>query len=857
MIVEQNVLIESLATISQGVVVTDLEQRIIYSNKAFSDITGYSRQEFIGRNCKFLQGDKTDPATTAAIRMAIDAGQEFSAEILNYTKAGETFWNDLIVTPVRDASGKLIRFIGISRDITARKAAEASLVAMEQNHRFLLDRVQAAVVVHKATTEILFANVLASELLGIDQDKMPGAADTDRRWDFFREDGTLLPISEYPVNRALSTKSVVQSHVLGVRRPSDQKLLWLMCSAYPILDSFHQTTQVVVSFTDVTSLKQAERSFQKSEERLRLVLRGANDAAWDWDLLSQDLYYSPRWWQMVGHAPNAMPSSIAVWKRFVHPRDLSQAIKVLDRALKSSANSYEVEFRLRHADGHYVPVLSRAFILRDQSGKPIRVSGTNTDLTERKLAESQINKLAYYDPLTDLPNRRSMTERLRKSLKTSARSRQHGALLFIDLDNFKILNDTRGHDAGDVLLQQAAQRLRRCVRDSESVGRMGGDEFVLVLENLGYGVDEAGMKTKGIAQKIRDALAFPYTIDGSEYRCTPSIGITLFKGANTSFKNVMKQADLAMYQAKAAGRNTVRFFDATMQRAADERHALESDLRSALSAGQMDVHYQPQIDSTGAMVGAEVLLRWDHPVRGSVPPGIFIPIAEASGLIIDLGNWVLTSACRQLSIWAADSMASRLTLSVNVSIRQFKEPDFVDQVLSILAATGANPARLKLEVTETLLAENIEDVMIKMGRLRETGIAFALDDFGTGYSSLAYLQRLPLDEIKIDRSFVQDVTQNENAATIVRIIISLCQTLGFSVIAEGVETEAQRRFLAEHGCHKYQGFIFGKPVPGNVFLALMTQKRFSTLLCTAVAHRKSLSNSETPVLQRASNHKRW
>jgi predicted signal transduction protein with EAL and GGDEF domain len=358
-----------------------------------------------------------------------------------------------------------------------------------------------------------------------------------------------------------------------------------------------------------------------------------------------------------------------------------------------------------------------------------------------------------------------------------------------------------------------ARRLRRCVGRAGIVARLGGDEFVVMLPNLALHGNAAGTIARTFARRIQNEICRPYKLGRREYRCTLSIGIATFSGSDLGVEEVFQHADLAMYEAKAAGRNTMRLFTESMQAAVDERLALETDFRHGLEAGQLVLYAQPQVDRAGTPVGAEVLVRWRHPRRGLVPPGVFIPMAEATGLILPLGQWVLEAACRTLSAWALSPRLAALSLSVNVSVRQFHEADFVDGVLAVLAETGANPARLKLEVTETIFAETLEEVVAKLDRLREHGIRFSIDDFGTGYASLRYLQRMPLDELKIDGSFVRDVLSNPNDAAIARIIISLTDNLGVSVVAEGVETEGQYRFLLEQGCEKFQGYLFGRPVP--------------------------------------------
>ena len=811
-----------LSTISEGILLADARGHVTFVNQSFTDLTGFTAADLLGKTCSAMQGPLTDPGTVQAIRTAIQAGKPFSGEILNYTKAGETFWNDLSITPVFE-QGVLTGFLGITRDSSARKEAGDAQASRERLYRFLFEHVQAGIVLHRANTEIIYANETALRLLGMSHDALLGAFYTDKHFEFIREDGSPMPLEEFPVARALSTRCVVKNLVLGLRHPDDRALVWVMCNAFPNLNGQGEPTEVVVSFTDVTELKQAERALAKSEERLSLVLRGANDAAWDWDMLADEPYYSPRWWQMIGYQPDELPVDSQLWKRRMHPDDLPRVTAALEGHLAGDTGSYEIEFRLQHRAGYYVPVLSHGFILRDASGRPTRISGTNTDLTERKRAEQQIHRLAYYDLLTALPNRRLLMERLGSIVSRPSSTREQGAMLFVDIDNFKLLNDTIGHDVGDQLLKQVTRRLHACVRSRDVLARLGGDEFVALLENLGHDSTDALQRAEGVARKIRDVLSLPYSLGSIDYRCTVSIGIALFDEGERGADTTLKHADLAMAQAKAAGKNTLRVFDPSMQVAVDERLALEHDLRTDLQVRRLQLHFQPQVDSTGRTVSAEVLLRWQHPVRGYVSPDEFIPIAEATGLILPLGEWVLESACRQLAAWADDPHMAHLSLSVNASVRQFHDPGFVACVLDILARTGADPARLVIEVTESLFAENMDEVIDRMARLRETGVRFSLDDFGTGYSSLSYLQRMPLDEIKIDRSFIFDITRSEHAATIARMIISLADNLHITVVAEGVETEPQRTYLHDHGCRHYQGYLFSEALPLDAFEARLRQ----------------------------------
>ena len=461
------------------------------------------------------------------------------------------------------------------------------------------------------------------------------------------------------------------------------------------------------------------------------------------------------------------------------------------------------------------------------AGTARRLHQTNDDLlheiAERKAVEKKVEDLAFFDPLTRLPNRRLLLDRMRQAMAGSARGGRSGAVLFVDLDNFKIVNDTRGHDAGDRVLIEVAQGLRTCVRDSDTVARLGGDEFVILLENLDEDPVDAAIQAKSVGEKIVRALNGAGASADAYPRVVASIGVATFSGSGIPAEELLKQADIAMYQAKTAGRNTMRFFDPEMQVSLAARTALEAAMRSGLQHGEFVLHYQPQVDSDHRIVGAEALLRWDRPGHGQVSPGDFIALAEETGLILPLGHWVLESACRQLVAWAAGEETRHIVVAVNVSARQFRQPHFVSQVMQVLGRTGADPRKLKLELTESMLLDNVDDVIAKMTALKARGLSFSLDDFGTGYSSLSYLKRLPLDQVKIDQSFVRDLLEDQNSAAIVQTIIALGRTMGMSVIAEGVETSDQRALLDALGCSTFQGYLFGRPVSVAAFDALMRE----------------------------------
>jgi diguanylate cyclase (GGDEF)-like protein/PAS domain S-box-containing protein len=563
----------------------------------------------------------------------------------------------------------------------------------------------------------------------------------------------------------------------------------------------------------------AQSQLKKNEEQYRLIVDMANESI----VVEQDgmlKFVNLKAQQMTGYSAEELTS-----------RPFVDFIYEDDKAMMKA--NY-----IKRINGEPLPERhTLRIVAKDGSVRWCEMSGARTerdghlatfnfitDITERKQAEDEIHLLAFFDPLTHLPNRRLLMDRLNSVLATSERSQLYGAVLFLDMDRFKTLNDTLGHDFGDLLLIEVAKRTQTCVRAVDTTARLGGDEFVVVLEEIDKNPEEAAYKIAFIAEKIRISLSSPYQLNQHIQHSSPSIGVCLFRGHEDSADTLLKHADMAMYQVKESGRNAVRFFDPAMQLEVETHAALETDLRTALSNRQLQLHYQIQVNAEHIPIGAEALLRWEHPERGMIPPSVFIPIAEESSLILDIGNWVMETAIIQLGLWAKREDAKNLTLAVNVSANQFKQDDFVEQISSLLHTHHVGASRLKLELTESVVLSDLNDVVIKMQALKAIGVCLSLDDFGTGYSSLSYLKRLPLDQIKIDQSFVRDIATDANDAVMVQTIIDLARNFRLNVIAEGVETEAQRLFLAKHGCLAYQGYLFGKPGPIESFEAALQQR---------------------------------
>lgn len=568
------------------------------------------------------------------------------------------------------------------------------------------------------------------------------------------------------------------------------------------------------------SVKKSQQALQASEAELKAIIEAIPVPLALNDEQGNIAYLNRAFIQLIGYTRDDIPTLEDWWPLAYPDPQYRQWVAEswqdnMDKAKRDNLPFSPMEINVRCKDG-----LERIFMIGVSAIKG-GFAGTHLvmlyDITERKASELEINSLAFYDPLTRLPNRRLLGDRLKQALATSARNERHGALLFIDLDNFKTLNDTLGHDIGDQLLKQVAQRLTACLRESETVARQGGDEFVVMLEELSDQVLLAAAQAESVGEKILASLSQPYQLGTHEYRSTASIGANLFKAHLQPMEELLKQADIAMYQAKRAGRNTLRFFDPGMQDTINTRASLEIELRKAHGEGDFQLYYQVQVDSSNRPFGAEALIRWMHAERGMVSPAQFIPMLEETGLILPVGLWVLETACTQLKAWQQDESSRDLVLAINVSAKQFHQSDFVAQVQAAVQRHDINPAKLKLELTESLLLDNIEETIATMNRLNDIGIQLSLDDFGTGYSSLQYLKRLPLDQLKIDQSFVRDITTDNNDNAIMRTIIAMAGSMNLSVIAEGVETEAQRQLLLENGCMHYQGYLFGKPVPIEQF----------------------------------------
>jgi diguanylate cyclase (GGDEF)-like protein/PAS domain S-box-containing protein len=712
----------------------------------------------------------------------------------------------------RNGEGQALRLSGTNTDLTARKQVEAKLLESEARYRALVEWSPIGIGVHQNGL-VVFANPAALSILGAkDEADLIG-----------------MPIKELvdPRFRSVVTDRVSHAYASGTPLPMqvekflrrDGRSIDVEVQASPVTHLGQPAIQV--NFVDVTEREKTESTLRDSEARFRALTELSSD--WYWE---QDEHF--RFTVLGGKVHNStgltMDQHLGKTRWEIPCLNMTETDWHAHRKILNAHQPFrDLEIRRPDTDGlaHWAIVSGSPMF--GQDGKFSGYHGIGRDISVQKQAGDEIHRLAFYDALTGLPNRRLLLEQLKRALHTNTRHHRHGALLFIDLDNFKTLNDTLGHDVGDLLLQQVGQRLTACVREADTVARLGGDEFVLILEDLETDRQAAALQADSVGKKILDTLNEPYDLAGREHHSSPSMGITLFDASSASVDDLLKQADLAMYQAKAAGRNTVRFFDVSMQTELENWVALEFDLRDGLQGGEeLVLYFQPTVGATGRVTGAEALVRWMQPSRGLVLPENFITLAESTGLIVPLGRWVMNMACQQLATWALLPNTAHLSLAVNVSARELREPGFVPDVLRYLARWKVAPNLLRIELTESVLAHRVDDIIGKMNALKAHGVGFSLDDFGTGYSSLSYLKQLPLDLLKIDRSFVCDVLNNPNDAAIARTIVALGTTLGLNVVAEGVETEEQREFLASIGCYAYQGYLFGRPVPIEEFSGFLS-----------------------------------
>jgi len=789
-----------------GIVVMNLQGDVLEANDAFCRLLGYPLEETLKLNVADWDVQWTKEELREVIRSFI--GKSGSTFVTVQRRKDGTRINVEVSNTAIEIDGEYY-FFSSCRDITGRKQAEEVLLKTNQRLELAQKTSRSGVWEWNMTTDHFDWSLELFRIFGLDAEKdvagieiwlailHPEDAEVAaKRFERAVQDGTLLDI-EFRI----------------VRR--DGKVRWINTLGQTTYDETKQQSLMTGICIDITERKQAEETVQKSEERARLILETLSEAVAlneivfneegemiDYRVLEvNDAFYK------IADYRKGIPV-IGQTASELYGMDV-EAIKVFLESHKNSVETLHTEI--------ISPINKIIFSISTSPFKNNRFVTSFHDITEIKKATAEIERLAYHDALTGLSNRQLLLDRLHQALVSCARNNRAGALLFIDLDNFKSLNDTLGHETGDLLLQLVSQRLKSCIREVDTLARLGGDEFVVMLLDLGEQPIEAAAQSEIIGEKILAAISLPYQLDTHEYHCTASIGVTLFNNDQQGTEELMKQADIAMYQAKKTGRNALRFFDNQMQESISARVLLESELRKAIELGQFQLHYQIQVDSLRRPLGAEAVIRWLHPERRQVSPSQFIPLAEETGLILPIGQWVIETACAQIKSWEQNANTRKLVLAVNVSARQFHQAEFAIQVQAAINRHAIDPKLLKLELTEGMLLEDIEGTITTMNALNEIGVQISLDDFGTGYSSLQYLKLLPVDQLKIDMSFVRDIATDRNDKAIVRTIIAMAQSLDMDVIAEGVETEEQCQLLLKNGCTHFQGYFFGKPIPIDQF----------------------------------------
>ncbi|MGA8865055.1 MAG: EAL domain-containing protein [Gallionella sp.] len=776
----------------------DEQARIVYANDAACREYGYSKDELLGLTVIDLDhGARIEGWPHHWQRLRQKGSLTF--ETRHMRKDGSVFPIEVFTTLIEFEGRELI--IGFFRDITERKQIEKKLLITQfvsdqaPDSIFWIDEQAHIVYVNEAACrERSFAReeLLEMSITDINPDlpadvwvghwqmsRQKGALTFESR--HRRKDGSVFPVEVCANFVKFGGKEIVVAYVRNIaQRRKDEAELRIASVAFE--------SQEILMITDADGV----------------ILR-VNHA------FTEDTGYTAE--EVVGRTPRIFKSG----------RHDASFYREMWAAIKNEGK-WQGEIWDKRKNGEIYPKWLSISAVKGGDGVVTHYVASHIDITERKAAEEEIQHLAFYDPLTRLPNRRLLMDRLQQAIASSTRSGRRGALLFIDLDNFKMLNDTLGHDIGDLLLQQVAQRLASCVREGDTVARLGGDEFMLILEGLSEHPVEAGAQTEAVSEKILIALSYPYRLAEYDCRSTPSIGATVFSGHQVSLEELMKQADIAMYQSKKAGRNTMRFFDPEMQAAINAHAALENELRLAIENRHFQLHYQVQVDQAQCVLGVEALIRWIHPERGMISPPHFIPLAEESGLILPIGRWVLETACAQLELWQGDTLTRGFAIAVNVSPKQFHQDGFAAEVQAAVTRHAIDPKLLKLELTESLLLDNVEEFIKTVAVLNDIGVQISMDDFGTGYSSLQYLKRLPLGQLKIDQSFVRDIASDSSDKAIVKTIIAMAQSMDLDVIAEGVETVEQWQILLDMGCKSFQGYLFNRPMPVAQFEAVLKKR---------------------------------
>mgnify|MGYP001253631910 CR=1 FL=1 len=837
-------------TTSDAVLILDERGRIEFANSALRAVFGYDPAELVGRGIAMLQPEALRDAHRAGMARHLATGEKRldwrATEARGLHRAGHEFPIEISFSR-SDTEGR-IRFAGFIRDISERKRFERLLAGQKR----VLEAIAGGAPLEDALAAVTrlfedefpgtlctvvlldaaggriarcigpsvppaFNAALAGLEIGPEAGSCGAAAwrretvvsadiSSDPRWAPYRplarEHGLAACWSHPIVARDGRVLGTLAMYSRTTREPHPREL-----------DAMRATAPLAGIAIERTL---AEAEMRRVNERLQLVAKATNDAVWDWDLVTDAVWWNEGYRTLFGYRPEETKPTAESWSDHIHPEEKERVLWGIHAVIDTGGQSWSDEYRFRRRDGSWADIYDRGFVVRDATGRATRMIGAMMDISDRKRAEEQLARMAQFDALTGLPNRNLFRDRLGQAIARAHREGWVTAVAFVDLDRFKEINDTLGHAAGDEVLKAVGERLRASLREGDTVARLGGDEFTVILEDVGT-LERAA----AVARKILAAFEPPIAVDGKDLFISGSIGLAAYPDHGSDAEVLLQHADTAMYHAKGEGRNALKVYAPTMGAEASERRSVEDGLRLALARGEFVLHYQPIVDlAGGAVTGVEALLRWQHPEWGLVAPGRFIQVAEQSGLIVPIGAWVLRRACRQAAAWR-DAGVPPVTVSVNLSARQFRKAGLADEIAAALHEAGLEPARLKLEITESLLMDNPQASGALLARLKEMGVTLALDDFGTGYSSLSYLRHFPLDVLKIDQSFVRDLSTDPEDAVIVRAMIGLAHSLQLTLTAEGVETAEQLAFLRAHGCQTAQGYLFSRPLPAAEAEALL------------------------------------
>jgi diguanylate cyclase (GGDEF)-like protein/PAS domain S-box-containing protein len=799
--VETAYLEELFESSPQATVLVDNDSRILRINHEFTNLFGYPKEEAVGRDLDELVAPGEFLEEAHGLTKKVAAGERVALETVRRRKDGTLVDVSILGAPVRFGGGQ-VGVYGLYRDVTERKLAEQALRGSEEKFS----------KVFQLSPDIL---TLSSPESGIVFDVNDTFVHTTG---YAREEVIGRPVAElnlwtHPAERQemverLRRDGVIRNFECTFRVKSGEVRVGLLSAGLVMIGG--RPCMLTVS-NDITEAKAAQQALEASEERYALAARGANDGLWDWDLRTDQVYFSPRWKAMLGYADGEVGSTPDEWLRRVHAADVDRVRATLTAHLEGRSDHFESEHRMLCREGTYRWVLSRGIAVRDGEGRAHRMAGSMTDVSLRKAAEEKLLHEAIHDVLTGLPNRALFMDLLARSVARAKRRKGYlFAVLFLDLDRFKVINDSLGHLVGDQLLVGIARRLEQCLRPEDTVARLGGDEFTVLLEDI----NDISDPTR-VAERVHKELASPFHVAGHEVYTSASIGIALNSAGYDAPDQILRDADTAMYRAKALGRARHEVFDTGMHARAVALLRLETDLRRAIERREFQLHYQPIVKLVGArIVGFEALVRWLHPQRGLLPPSEFVTVAEETGLMLPIGQWVLEEACRAARDWS-DRFRQPFVIAVNLSNRQFAQPDLPERVDAVLRNAGLEPGRLKLEITEGVIMEHGETVTRTLHRLRDLGVELYVDDFGTGYSSFSVLHRFPISALKIDRSFVHALGKDGDGSEIVKTIMTLALNLKLNVIAEGIETKVQLDRLKALKCPQGQGAWFAEPLPAD------------------------------------------